>query len=139
MLPRRIPKAPKRASRWRSQAHLGFVRGFACAVCGSTTNVEAAHVRIGSGAGIGQKPDDWRAVPLCAGPHSNNLGQLGCHNRQHIVGEPHFWADYQTIHGQTVEQLIAELIKASPRRREIEAERSLREPGLANNRPGITR
>lgn len=113
-LPTRKAKAQKRASRWRSPAHNAWVRGFACCVCGSTTNIAAAHVRIGSGAGMAQKPDDWRTVPLCDGPHSNNLGQLGCHNRQHITGERTFWK------GRDVEQLIADLIKASPKKREIE-------------------
>jgi len=115
-LPRRIPKGPKRASRWRSLAHCAWIRGFACCVCGSATNIEAAHVRLGSKCGMGQKPDDWRTVPLCAGPHSNIAGQLGCHDRQHIIGEQTFW------HGRDVEALIAEFIKASPRRAQIETE-----------------
>jgi len=119
MLPRRIPKEQKRASRWRSQAHRDFVRSFACAMCGSTANREVAHVRLGSGAGIGQKPDDWRTVPLCAGPNSNADGQLGCHNRQHTIGEQTFWQQYQLKHGQTVEQLIADFIHESPKRHEI--------------------
>lgn len=113
MLPRSIPKHPKRGSRWRSQAHLAFVRSRVCSVCGSSTNIEAAHVRLGSGAGMGQKPDDWRAVSLCAGPNSNNLGQLGCHNRQHIVGEETFWK------GNHVEALIDSFCKASPKASEI--------------------
>jgi hypothetical protein len=113
ILPRKIPKAPKRASRWRSQAHTTFVRSFACAMCGSTTNIEAAHVRMGSGAGIGQKPDDWRTVPLCG-------GRDGCHALQHRGGEPSFWNEYEVVHEQSVDQLIAELIKASPKRHEIE-------------------
>jgi hypothetical protein len=57
-LPPRIPKKAKRATRWRSQAHLAFVRSFACANCGSMVSIEAAHVRLGSGAGMGTKPDD---------------------------------------------------------------------------------
>jgi len=126
MLPRRIPKEAKRESRWRSPAHTTFVRGFACAMCGSTVNIEAAHVRMGSGAGIGQKPDDWRTVPLCAGPNANIDRQLGCHNRQHIIGEPTFWLQYEQAHGQTVEQLLGELIKASPKRVEIGAIRKER-------------
>jgi len=119
-LPARIPKKAKRATRWRSQVHLAFVRSFCCAMCGSSTNIEAAHVRMGSGAGVGQKPDDWRAVPLCAGPHANVDEQLGCHNRQHIIGEPPFWRQYQERHGQSVEQLLGGLVKASPRRAQIE-------------------
>jgi hypothetical protein len=129
MLPRRIPKPPKRASRWRSQAHRDFIREFACCMCGSRANREVAHVRMNSGAGIGQKPDDWRTVPLCAGPNSNIDGQLGCHNVQHVIGEPAFWHKYQEQHGQTVEALIAEFIKASPRRAQIEAAMRERENG----------
>lgn len=103
MLPRRIPKPAKRASRWRSQAHCNFVRSHACCICDSTTAIEVAHVRTGSGAGIGQKPDDWRTVSLC-GEH---------HQRQHNIGERAFWA------GIDVEKLIAAFIAASPRRHEI--------------------
>lgn len=105
MLPARLPKRPKRESRWRSPAHLSFVRGFACASCGSGTNIEAAHVRINSGAGVGAKPSDFRAVSLCR----------DCHQRQHMVGERTFWGD------RDVEALIDEFCKASPKAREIKA------------------
>ena len=104
-LPRRIPKPAKRASRWRSQAHCNFVRSFECSVVGCDGRpIEAAHVRTGSGAGIGQKPDDWRTV---------SLYHL-CHTEQHRIGEVRFWA------GCNVETLIAAFIKASPKRQEIE-------------------
>lgn len=115
MLPRRIPKPAKREQRWRSQAHTTWVRGFACCVCGSMTNIEAAHVRLGSNTGMGQKPDDWRTVPLCAGLHSDIDDQLGCHNRQHITGEATFWRTAQI----DPEALIKELIAASPKRADI--------------------
>lgn len=118
MLPRRIPKAPKRASRWRSQAHRDWVRGFTCCICGSSTNIEVAHVRMGSGAGVGQKPDDWRTVPLCAGPFSSKDGQLGCHDRQHVIGEPTFWANAEKA-GVVLDKLLAELEHASPRAAQI--------------------
>lgn len=123
MLPRRIPKPGKRQHRWRSTAHRDWIRGFACCVCDSSTNIEVAHVRMNSGAGIGQKPDDWRTLPLCAGPNSNKGRQLGCHNRQHIVGEKTFWAD------RDVEALIEEFIAASPKRAEIEKVRKERALG----------
>lgn len=129
MLPRRIPKEPKRASRWKSIAHRDFVRGFACAMCGSMTGVIPAHVRIGSGAGMGQKPDDWRTAPLCDGPNANADEQLGCHNRQHALGERTFWDQYEKQHGQTVEQLLSEIIAASPKRAEIERIRKERANG----------
>jgi hypothetical protein len=107
MLPARIPKPTKRASRWKSPAHLKHVRSYACAQCGSMVNIEAAHVRLGSGTGIGQKPDDWRAVSLCGGLE-------GCHAKQHRIGEETFWKD------RDVEALIAAFITASPKRHEID-------------------
>ncbi len=111
-----------------------FVRKHACSMCGSDVHIQAAHVRNGSGAGMGQKPDDWRAVSLCAG--GNHEG--GCHRRQHQIGEETFWK------GRDVEALIAEFIAASPKRREIEQVRREREsfprePVAANNRPGLDR
>jgi hypothetical protein len=118
MLPPRIPKKPKRASRWRSQAHLNFVRGHACCRCGGTANIQAAHVRLGSGAGLGQKPDDWRAVSLCG---SSGVFS-GCHQLQHRIGEESFWM------ARDPEALIAAFIKASPKRREIEE--AMKERGL---------
>ena len=127
LLPKRKPVKDKRASRWRSPAHTSFVRSFCCAMCGSATNIEAAHVRMGSGAGMGQKPDDWRTVPLCAGPKSNAAEQLGCHDRQHIIGERTFWDQYEKEVGQTVEELLTALCKASPKRPQIEQEKRDRE------------
>lgn len=121
VLPRRIPKERNRSERWRSQAHCKWIRGFACCNCGSMVNVVAAHVRIGSYAGTQIKPDDWRTVPLCDGPWSNILGELGCHDRQHHTGEVTFWTDYASAKGQTVEELLTELSAASPRANEIRA------------------
>lgn len=116
MLPRRIPKPTKRASRWRSQAHCNFVRSHECSVQGCDGRpIEVAHVRLGSGAGVGQKPDDWRAVSLCRHHH----------DEQHRVGERTFW---QKIAWRDVESLIAEFCKASPRASQIRDEQ--RERGL---------
>ena len=117
-LPARIRKEPKRASRWRSQAHLNFVRSFACCACGSTDNIQAAHIRNGSGAGISQKPDDFRAVSLCGPQHDSH----GCHRGQHLIGEATFWGVLKI----DPEALIEEFICASPKRREIEAIRKER-------------
>jgi hypothetical protein len=111
ILPPRIPKKAKRSSRWRSQAHLAFVRSRACAMCGSTSYIEAAHVRFGSGAGMGSKPDDFLAVGLCN----------PCHRRQHEVGERTFWR------GVALADLIEAYCKASPKRFEIEQVRKERE------------
>jgi hypothetical protein len=110
MLPPRIPKKAKRASRWKSQAHRDYVRSHACCKCGSMTAVEFAHVRLGSGAGMGQKPDDFRGISLCHDCHT------GAALAQHNVGERTFWR------GVDVEGLIAAFIKTSPRRAQIEQE-----------------
>lgn len=78
------------------------------------SGIEVAHVRIGSGAGMGQKPDDWRTVSLCR----------DCHSLQHSMGERSFWNDTHI----DVEKLIEAFCKASPKAREIAAakrERSL--------------
>lgn len=58
---------------------------------------------------MGQKPDDWRTVPCC---HD-------CHTEQHSAGEPTFWRTYYERTGQTVEELIVELSKASPKAADI--------------------
>ena len=119
-LPARIPKAAKHASRWISKRHRTFVASFACCKCGSMRSVEAAHVRIGSGAGMGQKPDDWRTVSLCSACHRGQRADA-----QHAMGERSFWA------GIDYERLIAEFIKASPLRREILAAQADRALGVA--------
>jgi hypothetical protein len=69
---------------------------------------------------MSQKPDDFLCVPLCAGPNANVDQHLGCHDRQHYIGEPEFWCQYEDVRGQTVDQLLDELCKASPKRAEIE-------------------
>jgi hypothetical protein len=105
---RKIAKAPKRSSRYRSQAHCNHVRSHACVVCDAAAPIEVAHVRLGSGAGMGQRPDDHRTVALCK----------PCHARQHTIGEQTFWA------GRDVEAIIAAFVATSPKRREIEAHRN---------------
>jgi 5-methylcytosine-specific restriction endonuclease McrA len=109
MLPKRIPKTPKRESRWRSLAHCNFVRSHACSVCGAMSPIEVAHVRIGSGAGMAQKPDDWNTVSLCK----------PCHQSQHHVGERTFWK----AAGIDPTALAEAFAKASPKAAEIRAKK----------------
>jgi hypothetical protein len=111
MLIRKIAKAPKRSSRFRSQKHLNHVRSHACVVCDAEAPIEAAHVRLGSGAGMGQKPGDHLALSLCR----------TCHFRQHTVGEETFWR----ASGKDPQAIIAAFIASSPARREIEAHRNV--------------
>jgi hypothetical protein len=112
-LPRRIPKKPKRASRWRSIAHCNFVRSHACSACGDTAGIQVAHVRIGSGTGLGQKPDDWLTVSLCG----------DCHRAQHSEGEKTFWRS----HGKDPRAIADEFAARSPKAAEIRAVRRERE------------
>jgi hypothetical protein len=69
--------------------------------------IEVAHVRNGSGAGIGQKPDDWHTISLCR----------ECHAEQHRLGERAFEKRY----GINMAEMAAQFAKASPKRHEIEA------------------
>ena len=105
---RKIPKQAKEGGRWKSPAHLKHVRSHACVYCDATAPIEAAHVRNGSDAGMGRKPSDFYAVPLCK----------PCHQRQHNLGEVTFWR------GHDPQAIIAELIRTSPKRREIEGHRN---------------
>jgi len=109
MLPKRITKEPKRALRWKSPAHCNFVRSHHCSVCDSTVSIEVAHIRIGTGAGMGQKPHDWFTVSLCS----------ECHQSQHSRGERTFWseANIDPI------KLANAFAKASPKAAEIAAKR----------------
>lgn len=109
---RKIPKAPKRSTRWRSQKHCNHVRSHACVKCDDTAGIEVAHVRLGSGAGMGQKPHDYFTVALCK----------TCHARQHSEGERTFWT------GHNLEAILQAFQTTSPCRREIEEHK--RENGL---------
>lgn len=117
MLPRRIPKPAKRSSRWRSAAHCNFVRSHACCNCGSDVAIEVAHVRLGSGAGMGQRPHDYLTVSLCR----------DCHAQQHRVGEVTFWNDFISKTDGDLGgpfDLIEAFCKASPKAREIREARN---------------
>jgi len=62
-------------------------------------------VRIGTGAGMGQKPHDYWTISLC---HE-------CHSTQHRLGETTF----ERMHSINMKALAEEFAKASPRRVEI--------------------
>ena len=81
--------------------------------------IEAAHVRLGSHSGMGQKPDDWRAVSLCRFHHA----------AQHSAGEASFWREYKEAGHGTVDDLIVAFCKASPKAAEIARVRKEREGG----------
>ncbi len=84
-IPRTIIKAKRKANPKRSVLHLAFVRSIGiCLACGTRCATVAAHVRSGSDGGMGTKPSDKYAVPLC---------QIPCHEKQHRVGELTFWGE----------------------------------------------
>ena len=108
MLPARIRHKAKE-SRRRFPAHCSFVRQHACCACGSKAAIEVAHVRTGTDGGTGLKPGDWWTISLC---HE-------CHARQHQIGE----ASFEKQAGIDMKYLALEFVKASPKRRELEAAR----------------
>jgi hypothetical protein len=80
-----------RRPRRRSDLHLKWLRTLPCAICGKQGGIHAAHLRTASprhgklATGIGQKPDDSWAIPLCAEHHI--LGEAAQHQDQELV----FW------------------------------------------------
>ena len=107
-LPARIQKPAKRSGRIKCPAHRAWIRGFVCLICG-THPTECAHVRMNSGAGMGEKPDDSRCVPLCP----------TCHRTQHAQGEPSFYAKHKI----DIEAVLADFVKASPHRNKLRPNR----------------
>lgn len=96
----------QREPRERDNRHLAYVRSLPCCVCGSTRNVEAAHIRMGCEAigkpptGMQEKPSDKFSLPLCHYHHQS--GVLA----QHRVGEKVFWFE---IHGLNPFEIAARL------------------------------
>ena len=70
--------------------HLAWVRRFACSIVGPDHvcmgKIEAHHVREHTGGGVGLKPPDWWAIPLCASAHRelHNIGHLTFAERHSI-------------------------------------------------------
>jgi hypothetical protein len=68
----------------RFPAHLAWIRSLPCTIAGCNGHAEAAHVRQASGGGMGLKPDDRFALPLCHRHHAY----------QHRVGHAAFDREY---------------------------------------------
>ncbi len=77
----------QRRPREKDDAHLSFLRGLPCVVCGDDTTTEAAHVRYADpriakpNSGLQAKPHDRFALPVC-GRH---------HREQHTHKERAWW------------------------------------------------
>ena len=101
-LPSRIVK-PRREQRIRCPGHLKWLRGFECVVPGCHKRpIEAAHVRNGSIAGMGLKPDDTEAVSMCRDHHAES----------HRIGHTSFEAKYKL----NLKDLAGEFSRQSPHR-----------------------
>lgn len=101
MLPRRLPRKPRREGVIRSPSHRAFVRSHECSVPGCDRQpIECAHVRKGTDAGVGMKPGDNWTISLCRGHHAE----------QHTHGEGWFAAWYKI----DMKALAAEFWEKSP-------------------------
>jgi hypothetical protein len=79
---RTITRGKPKPNLHRRVQHLAFVRQLPCVACGKVAPSDAAHVRTGTDGGVGRKPGDRYAVPLCT----------TCDAKQHRVGELTFWS-----------------------------------------------
>lgn len=66
----------------RLPKYLAWLRKQPCAICGRHGPSQACHVRRGTDGGMGIKPSDNFAFPMC----------IYCHNEQHWIGEETFEA-----------------------------------------------
>ena len=79
--------------RRRDEKHLQRLRLLPCIRCANDQGSDAAHLRFSCAAygksnpGVGEKPDDRDALPLCR----------QCHTLQHEIGETDFWQDCDPI------------------------------------------
>jgi len=81
-IPHSVARHKPKPNAYRHAQHLAFLRQLPCVACGKAAPSEAAHVRTGTDGGVGMKPGDRYAVPLCT----------TCHARQHRMGELTFWS-----------------------------------------------
>jgi len=82
--PRRSPRRSSGRGPARSWKFKAWIRTLACAACGSTDDVEAAHT--GNDGGMAQKPSDYSCIPLCTdchtqAPYSHHRDREACEAR----------------------------------------------------------
>lgn len=100
---RRKHNSTRTKERNRFPGHRAWVRGYGCCVPGcENVPIEAAHVRCGTGGGMGHKPHDKWVISLCRDHHSE----------QHRLGEQTF----ETRHGIDMKKLAERFAAMSPHR-----------------------
>lgn len=112
LLRRRKPQrmGMRDAPQIRCPGHLKWLRGFPCAIAGQHLcggRIEAAHVRAGTDGGMGVKPSDRYAIPLCGDAHA----------MQHRVGEHQFERTFDI----SMRKIADDLWRRSPHRLKVEA------------------
>jgi hypothetical protein len=97
----------QRQPREHDERHLKFVRGQVCCICGSTRDVEAAHLKLRlpeigkvDAPGMQMKEHDRWVTPLCHYHHQSGI------LAQHRIGEQRFWFE---IHGRNPFEIAARL------------------------------
>lgn len=114
----------QRDPRQRDDKHLAFVRQQPCCVCGSTRELEAAHIRYACGAvgkrstGMGEKPHDRWTVSLCAYHHRTGI------DSQHNNNEREWWA----MRGLNPLQIATDLWKQSGGEERASAPKPIKPP-----------
>ena len=109
---RRRPKMKvRKPSHIRCPAHLKWVRGHECVMAALLLHfcdgkVEAAHVRSGTDGGVGIKPSDIWAIPLCS----------RAHRYQHDIGEVAFEKEFDI----NLREIAEGLARWSPHRKKWE-------------------
>lgn len=101
VLPRRLPRVDKRRVPRVCAAHRRWVRSHHCCVpeC-RRAPIECAHVRSGTGGGVGLKPSDRWVISLCRFHHQE----------QHELGETRF----EARHGISLRDLATLFARRSP-------------------------
>lgn len=71
----------------RDKNYLAWIALQPCMITGSESGIVAHHIRLRAGAGKGQKPSDYRAVPLHYLEHA----------KLHTMGEQSYWDTYKIV------------------------------------------
>jgi hypothetical protein len=102
-----VPPRRNRSDAYTDPDYLALVRQMPCLSCGHDPCGEAAHVRFASAAfgrssGLGKKPADRDALPLCRDDHQLNR------DAQHKRNEFAFWQDLNINPYLVAEKLYAQ-------------------------------